>query len=347
MFGNRGRRIGKASQDLGNVEENGQAEIARGSVRSDSPVDSLRIVRYRLAFEAIEELDLPPLAGSTWRGAFGRALRGLSCEGVYPSCADCPRIPPCSYTYLFETPRPAGATKMRLYARVPHPFVLDPEKAAGAHPPGDVVSLGTTLVGRGADYAAAALAAFSRAAERGLGRNRGRLRLSLVEQEVGPGSGAWRAVSRAGDRLGSTPARPIPVPPCPERAMLRLVLPLRLKEADRNVRPETFRFHHLFRNLLRRISMLSTFHTEEPLDVDFAGLVRSSRDVCIDDVRLDWRDWRRFSGRQNTYLCMGGLVGSFTVHDDRLAEFWPYLWVGQFLHAGKGTSMGLGKFRIE
>ena len=32
-------------------------------------------------------------------------------------------------------------------------------------------------------------------------------------------------------------------------------------------------------------------------------------------------------------------------HD--LAEFWPYLWLGQWTHVGKGTSMGMGAYTIE
>lgn len=44
---------------------------------------------------------------------------------------------------------------------------------------------------------------------------------------------------------------------------------------------------------------------------------------------------------------MGGLVGSFTPQASDLGPWWPILWIGQWLHAGKGTSMGLGKYRIE
>jgi CRISPR/Cas system endoribonuclease Cas6 (RAMP superfamily) len=32
---------------------------------------------------------------------------------------------------------------------------------------------------------------------------------------------------------------------------------------------------------------------------------------------------------------------------DGLDAFWPYLWLGQWTHAGKGTSMGMGAYTIQ
>jgi len=51
---------------------------------------------------------------------------------------------------------------------------------------------------------------------------------------------------------------------------------------------------------------------------------------------------------------LGGLLGTVTFevragprsHSNELAPFWPYIWLGQWTHAGKNTSMGLGKYEI-
>jgi CRISPR/Cas system endoribonuclease Cas6 (RAMP superfamily) len=43
---------------------------------------------------------------------------------------------------------------------------------------------------------------------------------------------------------------------------------------------------------------------------------------------------------------MGGILGSFLLNGEELADFWPYLWLGQWTHAGKGATMGLGRYRI-
>ena len=44
---------------------------------------------------------------------------------------------------------------------------------------------------------------------------------------------------------------------------------------------------------------------------------------------------------------MGGLVGSFELAGPDIEPFWPLLWLGQWTHAGKGSSMGLGRYVLE
>jgi len=43
---------------------------------------------------------------------------------------------------------------------------------------------------------------------------------------------------------------------------------------------------------------------------------------------------------------MGGLIGEIGLEGADLEPFWPYLWLGQWTHAGKGVVMGLGRYRI-
>jgi hypothetical protein len=62
---------------------------------------------------------------------------------------------------------------------------------------------------------------------------------------------------------------------------------------------------------------------------------------------LRWSEWTRFSSRQNTTMQMGGLVGAIALEGSGLAAFWPALWLGQWVHVGKGTSFGLGKYRLR
>jgi len=43
---------------------------------------------------------------------------------------------------------------------------------------------------------------------------------------------------------------------------------------------------------------------------------------------------------------MGGLIGEIELDGADLEPFWPYLWLGQWTHAGKGAVMGLGRYRF-
>jgi hypothetical protein len=121
---------------------------------------------------------------------------------------------------------------------------------------------------------------------------------------------------------------------------------VRLQRDELLVTPETFRFSDLFGPLLRRVSMLTYFHTDTPLETNFAGLMELARQVEPVEAKLAWKDWTRYSSRQKTAMQMGGLVGEIVVELAQGSPLWPYLWLGQWVHVGKGTSMGLGHYTI-
>lgn len=97
--------------------------------------------------------------------------------------------------------------------------------------------------------------------------------------------------------------------------------------------------------LARRVLLLRYFHCGgwlEPLSTAFLEAARSARLVQHD---LSWQDWERFSGRQKRRIPIGGLVGRIVFEGD-LGRLRPLLVAGEFVHVGKDTTFGLGKFRI-
>jgi len=101
-----------------------------------------------------------------------------------------------------------------------------------------------------------------------------------------------------------------------------------------------------FGSILRRISNLMAYHAAAPLAADFATLTGSAALVRMTKVSLRWADWERYSARQRSVMPMGGLVGSFHIEGHPLEQLWPYLWVGQWTHAGKATMFGNGAYRL-
>ena len=314
------------------------------SKNNNVPV-ALPIGSYRLYFQAMEEVHLPAYAGSAWRGALGHALKQVFCVTRRHDCQACLLYRSCGYAYVFETPPPLETRKMRKYPAAPHPFVLMPGSIGGSRPAGSVFVLGLSLFGRGNHYLPYFIHALDQAAARGVGGNRGRLTLKHVEQDS-LHKGIWHAIYNG---EGSCEARPpvVPLaPPLPETLVVELETPLRIKREGIAVRPEAFRFGIFFSNLLRRISLLSYFHGKTPLETDFKGLVASAREVEIEDVELEWFDWKRYSSRQRQEMKMGGIVGRFRLTGETIASFWPYLWLGQFVHAGAVATMGQGRYRL-
>ena len=304
----------------------------------------LPVSRYRLRFVAEEPLRLPAYAGSAWRGAFGHALKRLVCVTREPRCPDCLLYRSCSYPYLFETPPDPAVAMLRKYPAAPHPFLLEPP--ADTRRPlvaGEETVLDLTLFGRGHHYLPYVLHALGQAAERGVGTDRGRLTLTGVSQQTTSG---WISIHQPDGPLTPLPPMIPQPPPIPNRLTLVIKTPLRLAVDNDHVTPETFRFTHLFGSLLRRISLLIAFHGDRPLETDFAALARAADAVPLATTRLRWRDWTRYSSRQRTAVPMGGLVGELELAGVSLEPFWPWLWLGQWTHAGKGAVMGLGRYRL-
>lgn len=126
-----------------------------------------------------------------------------------------------------------------------------------------------------------------------------------------------------------------------------LLTPLRIKRQEHLVGAADLDFRAFMSGLLRRVSLLTYFFGDTALETDFAGLLRTAESVPLTNPELRWREWTRHSSRQNAKLQMGGLVGSFEVARSELEPFWPILWLGQWTHAGKGCSMGLGRYVLE
>lgn len=304
----------------------------------------LPLTRLRISFRAAVDLRLPAYTGSAWRGAFGHALKRLVCVTREPACPPCLLYRSCIYPYLFETPPDPGVGKLTQYPAAPHPFVLVPDEHSGSVAAGETLGLDVHLFGHGNRHLPYVIHALHQAGQCGLSKDRGVLALEQVAQADGE---TWRSIYAPGESLTPLPAMTPATPPCPERLTLRFLTPLRLNSAGQLVSQDRFRFHHLFASLLRRISLLTAFHTDAPLEADFAGLSQAARAVETDRARLRWHDWTRFSSRQDALIQMGGLIGEIELTGAGLEPFWPYLWLGQWTHAGKGAVMGLGRYQID
>lgn len=288
---------------------------------------------------------LPDFAGSAWRGAFGWALKRTVCAMRLRPCEGCMLLTSCIFPYIFDTRPHEGATRMRVYDRVPHPYTLMPEQPARRLlAPGDTTTVEVTLIGRACRYVAYALRALEIAGARGLRTKRTPLRLVNASSSA-PGSHRPGSVfyQSGGECAPPKPKVPIP-PPCPRQVEISFLTPLRLKQNGRLVAPGRFTPQHLLVSLIRRISMLSYFHADRPLEADFVALKECAAKVPLVESDLGWREVTRRSSRQRTTMQMGGLVGRARLDLADAGALWPFLWLGQWVHAGRGTTMGLGSF---
>ncbi len=290
----------------------------------------------RVTMRAKQAVRLPPFKGSLLRGALGHALKRLS---------------PQVYTYFFETPIPPALTPFHL-DQAPHPFILEPpldEKTDYA--PDDVFSFHLILLGNAISYLPYLIVALDGAGRSGLGTERGRFNLERMESVPHSDAKEGKPVLIGKEFIDEPEIKTkadmeAEAEKWEGQEWLRLVFltPVRLqrhgKLTDR-LDPET-----LMRNLLRRYSLLSQLHCGERLEEDFKGLVQEAkRSLKVVEHQLVWRDYQRYSQRQRQTLKLGGVIGTLTLFGE-LSPYRFFLKAGEYLHIGKQTTFGLGKYLV-
>lgn len=300
--------------------------------------------RFRLRFEAESPYEVRGYRGSAWRGMFGGALKNLVCITRERECGPCLVRNSCAYPYVFETPADEAHGAPASVDHAPHPYVLAPEPEWRPRVVrGETVEV--TLLGRGCDQWPYVLHALRQGAERGLGVERVPLRLVSAEEETAE-RGWRRAMSAEGVLLAGRARTPEP-PPMPERLRVRLATPLRVRREQDLVEPERMGFDEFVAALLRRLALLSRFHTDLSWRLDHEGLRERARRARVIRQELKWQDWARYSNRQQRRIPMGGVVGVYELETAGLDPLWPFLWAGQWTHVGKGAVMGLGRYMVE
>lgn len=316
-----------------------------------SPTSLLPVARYRYTFRIAQRLTLPPFAGSLLRGQFGASLRRVACMTGAPNCAGCSLRQTCPYSLVFEAPAPASHS-MQNFSHVPNPYVIEPppfdtrEVAAGG-----VLQFCVVLVGDALRQLPLITFALQKALARGLGADATRAcgELEEVAWQRGPDwqnpehfSAIWQLDDAA---LAAHPTTAPPPPNGGGNLRLQLHTPMRLQHQGRALRAEELSPRKLLADLLRRLSLLAEFHAAQPALIEDARALVSHAENLGHHGKLHWRDWSRYSSRQQQEMTLGGVVGEWQLEGD-CAPLLPWLWLGQWLHVGKNATMGMGQYRL-
>jgi CRISPR-associated endoribonuclease Cas6 len=342
----------------------------------------LELAKYRLVIRPRASLLLPEYKGSAFRGGFGHALRRVVCPFDDGRCyRGCIQPGRCVYSYVFETPLPEEIATIFAPIRgaldAPHPFVLEPPEEEKQHYNAhDRLAFHLILIGRAMEYLPYFLFTFDELGRIGLGKGKGRFQL---EGAFGVGTEGEVVVFKGIERRFVGVGVPITreevartVQGKVDEVEIEFLTPARLKYGHKLT--SQLEFHILFRALLLRLSLLMLCHGGNgmlPLpsgsmvsalavaqyfyrdpQIDAAArrgiheAIEGAKDIAVDRSNLHWRDWERYSARQDARMRLGGVVGSIK-YKGALTCFLPILLLGEYLHIGKNTSFGLGKMRLH
>ncbi|MEW6386141.1 MAG: CRISPR system precrRNA processing endoribonuclease RAMP protein Cas6 [Thermodesulfobacteriota bacterium] len=319
----------------------------------DKIVPFLSYARFCFHLRVKTLMVLPPYKGAVFRGAFGNALRRLVCVAKGAPCDSCLLRQKCLYIALFEPSPPPDFLDAGKFLQAPRPYVLNPPLTTRqAFHPGETLDFELVLIGPAIDALPYFIHIFQEVGRRGLGPERGKYELVGVDhlQKGGNGetlcvfdgpSGNFNNFTLTPDSLALSGDAEV------KKVTLNFLTPLRLRENGKLVTRLTSSL--FFRRLAQRVSLLTAFYGEKGWGLsltDPGTLLTKGNNLTIQDDRLRWYDWERYSQRQGDTLKFGGLQGMLSFKG-RLESFLPYLRLGEYVNVGQGTTFGLGRYEIN
>jgi hypothetical protein len=312
-----------------------------------------RFSAYRFTLKAVDSIILPEYHGSAIRGGFGYAFRAAACRkkrrSLSDDCTACVESHKCLYHYVFETKGYEGDGFLRNKREIAHPYIIRPivHEDRDEVPPGDELDFELVLIGHAVDYLEIFIYAFIKLGEMGLGSGRGKYILKNVDRLKLNGKG--ETIYKTGDSRVRMTNKPTPAwklwanRKYPETCTLRFITRLEMKEHGKT---PTIDFSSIFRGIMRRISTLAYFHCGIDVSIlDLSLLAREASRVGVVSSNLWFEDGTRFSTRQERWMPFGGIMGDITFSGIGI-EFWPFLLIGEWVHTGKKTAFGFGRYQI-
>ena len=301
------------------------------------------LVKSRLTFRALQDMNFSAYAGSTLRGIFGKSLRRVSCLAQRADCKGCAAVSSCPYAEIFENGALSNGGD-----EVPNPYVIEPfdigVKNIGR---GTEFSFNFMLFGKAVGKMSYALLAWSKTGNMGFTKERTQARLIRVDQICADGSvrPLYDFENADAETFEAQPCADLPPPVETDAVEIKLTTPLRIQHDGHPVRPENLTAKDFLTALVRRQQNMAKHHISDFPPVDFDRLRPAINGAEITDAALRWFDWALYSSRQKTRIALGGVVGTFTLRGD-LTPLTPYLIAGRDFHVGKSAVLGMGKYEI-
>ena len=317
-------------------------------------LQNFRFARYRFTYTVQEPLKMPPYKGNVFRGRFGYILRHIACIGGTEKACEkkCQSPDRCVYSKCFETPVPDDSPMLRGQPFAPHPFILKPPRTGKQnYAPGDTLTCNMILIGEAINLLPWIVLTFRELGKWriGLRGTRGQCQLEKVESLPAYRSGSGQTIYTAETEMLTDDGFVLSLedvlhdtPQHTDATDLEFITRTSIKVNGRWT--DQLTFENLTRNLLRRIRFLSYFHCGEDLDVDARALIAAASDVTHESY-LRWYRADRYSHRAEKSVPMGGFIGKIRF-SGALAQFLPFIYLGEYLHIGHHTAFGYGQYQL-
>ncbi|MCG3858827.1 CRISPR system precrRNA processing endoribonuclease RAMP protein Cas6 [Psychrobacter sp. Ps2] len=340
-------------------------------------------------------LKMPEHSGSMLRGAFGVALRSLTCITDLPECKDCPLKQHCKFPRLFEVPalQLSGVQAVNPYViHVPitgqvsdnasstvayeHTHRIaqktktpkTSDKKTATFKKDDIWQFGMTVMGAAVAETTLIVQAWKMALATGLGARAPYSRATLLQArcdgktlylQAQPIPTQKRApiegVALHPDRLFDSTSLDSQIASADDTIQLTMhfLTPFRYQQNNRIVsHPDSLDSATFIASLYNRIRLCQDNHSPNELwDIGYDSYHRFKEDIETLSIVVDIAPNHvpRRSNRQQRKMQLYGLQGNLHLTGDQqtLTRLLPALQLGEQLHIGKNTTMGLGQYRLK
>ena len=292
---------------------------------------------YQFTYQAIDSIKIPPFPGQLLHGAFGNALHKNVCVIANQNCNQCLLNRNCDYPYLFKhTSNPATipiASGITQQQNQPPPYIFRynhqyTQHIAAKHQ----FDINIILIGQANEKIERIIQSMSTLGKLGISKHKA----ELVEiRQYNPNTLLPRLISNKPSILDPVE---ITVPTPPKNIRIHLSTPY---ISTGKMRGKAFDISHWIIGVIRRIALLQALYGTQNSDYDFKHLKQLSQRIETSHPLLYLYETSHSKHHHAT-----GLLGSIDIQLSGYEEIWPWLYLGQWIHGGKKTSNGYGRYEL-
>jgi len=301
---------------------------------------SYQIFRFVLKFEKKVNVDIYP--SFLLRSILGKELKTLGCIFMDRStCEDCPINDRCAYSYIFESIISKDNDIIKGRNRIPHPFIIKSD--IDNFKLYDSFDFDIVLLGSAIDYFPYIYQSFIFGGEKGIGKDRIKY---TVEKILHNGENLLESSKMVKlpkiksfwkNESGMTAA-------LERKITIKFISPFRHQK--NNIIQKDVSYSAVLTDCLRSILLLSSFYGDEKEFTEEKFDFNKFEESKIVSKKLVWKDYSRYSARQERKMSLGGLIGEMTIAGLFSPLELSLLYGGEIFSIGKNTGFGLGNIRL-
>lgn len=287
-------------------------------------------VTFKIRFFSALEHVSPVHYAFVLRSVLGYNLRSMCCIAHGKLCPDCAYNKTCAYAYIFETIIPQDNSIHTGTDRASHPFSFCNCSDS---------SFTINLFGKACDYLPYIYAAFYKAGQKGLFKER--IPFTIEDVKIGDSS---ILIDEENIDTNTSPIKwgfsfEIDNNQKIEKEILvELKTPLRFKTKGKY--STDFNAQDFMQCLFRRAKTLCSLYGSFE-DVPFYD--NNNIEFELTDRNIRWKDYEHYSARQKNAMQLGGVIGTFKLKG-KFSDFdLALLDFSKIVNAGKNPNFGLGQ----